>query len=170
MTSAVERIPATVSRVLGDELLSLRRGHGWTRRDLLERSGLDIALQTLATYELGTRQCTVVRLWELMEAMEEPLDELVIRVMQRIGEQQVSGLIVDLRAAARTTMTDLGPFKAWARVRLRTSPESQTPFVRLGRAALEALAKVCGIDLDYLVRRLRDRRTGLICAGSRLMG
>jgi len=62
MTITVEQRSDEVSRVLGAELRSLRKGHGWTRRDLLERSELNIALQTLATYELGTRQCTVVRL------------------------------------------------------------------------------------------------------------
>jgi transcriptional regulator with XRE-family HTH domain len=165
MASVVEHRVTKVSRALGDELRSLRQGHGWTRRDLLERSGLDIALQTLATYELGTRQCTVVRLWELAEALEEPLDELVIRVMQRIGEQNVSGLIVDLRAAARTTVADLKPFRAWAKVQLRTSPMGQAQFVVLGRVALESLARVCDLGLDDLVHRLRDRRSGLICPG-----
>lgn len=166
MTITVEQRSDEVSRVLGAELRSLRKGHGWTRRDLLERSELDIALQTLATYELGTRQCTVVRLVFLAEALGVPLDELVIRVMQQIGEQKVSGLIVDLRAAARTTVAELKPLRAWAKVRLRTSSESQAPFVRLGRTALESLAKVCRIDLDDLVHRLQDRRTGLICPGS----
>ncbi|WP_460400236.1 helix-turn-helix domain-containing protein [Actinophytocola sediminis] len=166
MTSAVVQRAEKVSRVLGDELLSLRKEHGWTRRDLLNRSGLDIALQTLATYELGTRQCTVVRLWELTEALQVPMDELVIRVMQRIGERKISALIVDLRAAARTTVTVLKPLSAWARVRLRTSPESHSPFVCLGRTALESLAMVCKIDTAELVHRLRDRRAKLIFPGN----
>lgn len=165
MTRAIERQSETVSCALGGELRTLRNHRGWTRRDLLTRAKLPISLQTLATYELGTRQCTVTRLWELSEALEEPMDRLVMRVMQRIGEREISGLIIDLRAAARTTAINLGPLRAWARVRLNSLPGVQDPVAQLGRAALEALAELCAIDMAELVRRLRDGRVGLIRLG-----
>lgn len=165
MTRAVDQQRADrFLRVLGDELRQTRKSHGWTRRDLLARLDQDISLQTLASYELGTRQCTVVRLWELTEALERSAQEVWLRVLERIGACEISGLTIDLRVAAKTTMTKLGPLAAWARVRLRTTPEERLPVVTLDRAALELLADVCGTDIDDLVRRLQDRRAGLICS------
>ncbi len=165
MTQAIKRSSQRVQGVLGEELRALRKQRGWTRKDLLRHAKLDISLQTLATYELGTRQCTVVRLWELAEVLEEPMDQLIIRVMQRIGEQTVSGLFLDLHAAAKTTITTLGPLAAWARVWLRTMPEGHQAGMKLDRATLELLAGVCGTDMDNLVHRLQDKRAGLICSG-----
>lgn len=163
MTGAVQQRSQIFSRVLGDELRTLRKRHGWTRRDLLKRLHLDISIQTIATYELGTRQCTVTRLRELSEALEEPMEQLVVRVMQRIGEREISVLIIDLQSAAKTTVAGLGPLSAWAKIRLATLPDGHPPAAQLDRAALELLAELCGIDTTDLVRRLRDRRAGLIC-------
>jgi transcriptional regulator with XRE-family HTH domain len=164
MTSAVER-SRKFSRVLGDEVRMLREQRGWTRKDLLRHAELDITLQTLATYELGTRQCTVVRLWELTEALEEPLEQFIVRVMQRIGEREVSGLVIDLQAAARTAVAGLGPLRAWARVELASRSDGRrAPVSSLNRAALDRLAELCRLDIVELVRRLQDRRAGLICS------
>ncbi|HEU5110532.1 MAG TPA: helix-turn-helix transcriptional regulator, partial [Micromonosporaceae bacterium] len=62
---------ATYQRVLGDELRLLRKRRGWTRKDLNDRLRRDISLQTLATYELGTRQISVIRLVEICHALDE---------------------------------------------------------------------------------------------------
>src|SRR3981081_3049844 len=58
----------TYQRILGDELRKLRRQRGWTRKELNQHLQSEISLQTLATYELGTRQCSVVRLVGLWPA------------------------------------------------------------------------------------------------------
>lgn len=165
MTRAVEQRSQMLSRVLGEELRTLRKRRGWTRRDLLKRLDLGISLQTLATYELGTRKCSVTRLWELSEALEEPMEQLVVRVMQRVGEREISVLIIDLTSAAKTTVAKLEPLRAWAKIRLSTLPDGHAPVAQLDRAALGLLAEVCGIDIADLVHRLRDRRAGLTCPG-----
>ena len=51
---------------------SLRKQRGWTRKELNRRLQSDISLQTLATYELGTRQCSVTRLVEICVALGVP--------------------------------------------------------------------------------------------------
>lgn len=160
MKGAVEQRSQMLSRVLGDELRILRRRRGWTRRDLLKRLELDISLQTIATYEQGTRQCSVIRLWELTEALDVPLDQLVARVLERVGEREYSGLFVDLRAAERTTEDQLGPLRGWAKVQMSTRPDNGAPVVRLDGAALDSLAELCGLNTADLVRL--SRRAGLI--------
>ncbi|EWM13370.1 hypothetical protein KUTG_03674 [Kutzneria sp. 744] len=62
--------PMTYQRVLGDELRKLRKQRGWTRKVLQGKLQTEVSLQTLATYELGTRQCSVVRLAEICLALE----------------------------------------------------------------------------------------------------
>ena len=58
-----------VARVLGDEIRQARKACGWTRKQLQAYLPTRISVQTLATYELGTRQCSVARLVELCDAM-----------------------------------------------------------------------------------------------------
>ena len=70
-------------RVLGDEIRSLRKQRGWTRKELNKRLQTEISLQTLATYELGTRQCSVVRLVEICHALDVPAHEVLARVHER---------------------------------------------------------------------------------------
>src|SRR5882672_6371061 len=62
---------ATYQRVLGDEIRRLRKQRSWTRKDLNERLQSEISLQTLATYELGTRQVSVIRFVEICLALDE---------------------------------------------------------------------------------------------------
>ncbi len=93
---------ATYQRVLGDELRRLRKQRGWTRRDLNRRLQSDISLQTLATYELGTRQCSVVRLVEICLALDEVPHELLARVHQRVfSDSPVGRIRIDLRKVVR---------------------------------------------------------------------
>ncbi|MGH3950246.1 MAG: helix-turn-helix domain-containing protein, partial [Pseudonocardiaceae bacterium] len=74
----------TYQRVLGDELRKARKRRGWTRKELNNNLQSDISLQTLATYELGTRQCSVVRLAEICTAMGEQPQEVLARVHTRV--------------------------------------------------------------------------------------
>ena len=88
---------AAYQRVLGDELRSLRKQRGWTRKELNRRLQSDISLQTLATYELGTRQCSVVRLVEICVALGVPAHEVLARVHERVfGDAPAGHLSVDL--------------------------------------------------------------------------
>ena len=99
---------ATYQRVLGDELRRLRKQRGWTRRDLNRRLQSDISLQTLATYELGTRQCSVVRLVEICLALDEVPHELIARVHQRVfSDSPVGRIRIDLRKVVRDTQPEL---------------------------------------------------------------
>jgi transcriptional regulator with XRE-family HTH domain len=141
-------------RVLGDEIRRLRKQRGWTRKELNDRLQSDISLQTLATYELGTRQISVIRLVELCLALGEQPHELLARVHERVFAGEESGrLRVDLRAVVRDTQPELLPLRRWALGRLN-DPDSSSE-VNLDIAALERMAELCGIELVDLIARLR---------------
>ncbi|HEX2132501.1 MAG TPA: helix-turn-helix transcriptional regulator [Actinophytocola sp.] len=148
---------ANYQRVLGDELRRLRKQRGWTRRDLNRRLQSDISLQTLATYELGTRQCSVVRLVEICLALDEVPHELMARVHQRVFTGSSVGRIrVDLRKVVRDTQPELLPLRRWAKGRLAELNGHHAPDVNLDISALERMAELCGVDTLDLIARLRQ--------------
>jgi transcriptional regulator with XRE-family HTH domain len=148
---------ATYQRVLGDELRRLRKQRGWTRRDLNRRLQSDISLQTLATYELGTRQCSVVRLVEICLALDEVPHELMARVHQRVfSDSPVGRIRVDLRKVVRDAQPELLPLRRWAKGRLAELNGTQGQAdVSLDISALERMAELCGLETVELIARLR---------------
>ncbi|MGB3442716.1 MAG: helix-turn-helix transcriptional regulator [Actinophytocola sp.] len=148
---------ATYQRVLGDELRRLRKERGWTRRDLNRRLQSDISLQTLATYELGTRQCSVVRLVEICIALDEVPHELMARVHQRVfSDSPVGRIRVDLRKVVLDTQPELLPLRRWAKGRLADPNGTHgSSDVSLDISALERMAELCGLQTVELIARLR---------------
>jgi transcriptional regulator with XRE-family HTH domain len=147
---------ATYQRVLGDEIRRLRKQRGWTRKDLNDRLQSDISLQTLATYELGTRQVSVVRLVEICRALEELPHELLARVHERVFTDTPVGRIrVDLRKVVRDRQAELLPLRRWATGRLAEEPGPHGAEVHLDIAALERMAELCHLETLDLISRLR---------------
>jgi transcriptional regulator with XRE-family HTH domain len=144
-------------RVLGDEIRRLRKKRGLTRKQLNRRLQSEISLQTLATYELGTRQCSVVRLVEICVALDEQPHELLARVHERVFTDSPRGRIrLDLRQVVRDDHDELLPLRRWARGRLDHQPgTAASAEVQLDFAALEQLAALCGLDTVELIALLR---------------
>lgn len=142
----------TYQRTLGDELRKLRTRRGWTRKELGERLQSGISLQTLATYELGTRQCSVVRLAELCLAMDELPQDLLARVHNRLFGPEGSQVRVDLAEVIADEQPELLPLRRWASGRLAAGGSAD---VRFDRATLEQLAALCELRTEELLRRLR---------------
>lgn len=140
-------------RVLGEELRKLRKRRGWTRKELGARLQSEISLQTLATYELGTRQCSVVRLVELCVAMDELPQDLLARVHRRVFTDEPGRVRLDLSRIVAAEEPELLPLRRWAEDRLEhvnpTSPE-----VHLDLSALEKMAELCGLETPDLLTRL----------------
>lgn len=147
---------AAVQRVLGDELRRVRKQRGWTRRELRQHLGSTVSLQTLATYELGTRQCSVVRLVELCVAMDVLPQDLLARVHDRVFSHERPGQIrVDLTRVVHDQQPELLPLRRWAQDRLGQLEPGSSPEIHLDLPALERMAELCGVDTVGLISRLR---------------
>jgi transcriptional regulator with XRE-family HTH domain len=147
---------STVQRVLGDELRRVRKQRGWTRRELQNHLGTTVSLQTLATYELGTRQCSVVRLVELCLAMDVLPHDVLARVHDRVFSHERPGQIrVDLAGVVHDDQPELLPLRRWAQDRLGQLEPGASPEVHLDLPALERMAELCRIDTVELISRLR---------------
>lgn len=148
---------ATYQRVLGDEIRRLRKLRGWTRKELNDRLQSDISLQTLATYELGTRQCSVPRFVEICIALNELPHELLARVHERVfTEAPVGRIRLDLRKVVRDRQPELLPLRRWATGRLSEEHGPHGLEVHLDIAALERMAELCNIETIELINRLRN--------------
>ncbi|GAA1344689.1 helix-turn-helix domain-containing protein [Saccharothrix algeriensis] len=148
---------AVYQRVLGEELRSLRRQRGWTRKDLNRRLQSGISLQTLATYELGTRQCSVVRLVEICVALGVPAHQVLARVHDRVfGDAPAGHLSVDLTAVVADARPQLLPLRRWAQGRLHQLAPGRSPEVHLDLPALEHMAQLCRLSTVDLIRTLRE--------------
>jgi transcriptional regulator with XRE-family HTH domain len=143
-------------RILGDELRKLRRQRGWTRKELNRHMQSEISLQTLATYELGTRQCSVVRLVELCIAMGELPQNLLANVHRRVFIDEPGRVRVDLRKVIADAQPELLPLRRWAADRLNRGGDSAPDVIQLDLVALERMAELCGIQTVDLVDRLRE--------------
>lgn len=142
-------------RILGDELRKLRRSRGWTRKELNQHLQSEISLQTLATYELGTRQCSVVRLVELCVAMDELPQDLLAKVHRRVFLDEPGRVRVDLRKVVADAQVDLLPLRRWAEDRLRQAGDLGGGEVALDLPALERMAELCSLPTVELIARLR---------------
>ncbi len=142
----------TYQRILGEELRKLRTERGWTRKELGEKLQSGISLQTLATYELGTRQCSVVRLAELCLAMDELPQNLLARVHSRLFAHESGQVRVNLADVVADEQPELLPLRRWARGRLAAGGSAD---VRFDQTTLEQLAALCGLHTEELLTRLK---------------
>lgn len=153
------------ARTLGNELRTARKQRGWTRKQMRAHLAADadgseddeVSLQTLATYELGTRRISVERLVELCAALEQPPDQLLLRAITgAFGADHADRVTVDLSALVRTADPRLAHLRRWAAIRVRQRPAALPPVEELDEHALAALAALAGTTSTELVHALRD--------------
>lgn len=142
-------------QVLGDELRRLRKKRGWTRKELNGHLQSDISLQTLATYELGTRQCSVVRLAEICIALGEQPHEVLFRVDKAIFAGAPGEVQIDLSKVAESDQPELLPLRRWAADRLQSNAATE---MSLNLPAIERMAELCGLQPHELLASLRQMR------------
>lgn len=143
----------TYQRVLGDELRKVRKRRGWTRKELNTKLQSEISLQTLATYELGTRQCSVVRLAEICMAMGEQPHEVLARVHARLFGATPSHVQLNLLTVVHDNQPELLPLRRWAIDRL-SRQENGAHEIHLDLPAIERMAELCRVPTDDLLERL----------------
>jgi transcriptional regulator with XRE-family HTH domain len=155
-----------LARTLGNELRTARKQRGWTRKQMRAQLAAEnadsteddeVSLQTLATYELGTRRISVERLVELCAALDQPPDQLLLRaIIGAFGADHADRVQVDLPALARTADPRLAHLRRWAAIRVRQRPAAVPPVEELDEHALAALAALAGTTSNELVHALRE--------------
>lgn len=151
------------ARILGNELRTARKQRGWTRKQMRAHLAAnnaendEISLQTLATYELGTRRISVERLVELCAVLGQPPDQLLLRATTgAFRTEHDDRMEVDLSVLARSDDPRLTHLRRWAAVRLRQPPADLPAVEELDAHALAALAELAGTTSTELAHALRD--------------
>lgn len=144
---------AAYQRALGLELRRLRLRRKWTRAQLVQRLPGELSAQALASYETGTRSCTVVRFVELCGALGASPHDLLERVHQRVAHDEYpAAMRVDLQRLAADERPELFSARRWAAAEVA---RHSAPYRELDYPALESLASLCGMPVLELVRMLR---------------
>ncbi|MGQ0840592.1 helix-turn-helix domain-containing protein [Actinokineospora sp.] len=140
-------------RALGRELLQLRVRRKWTRAQLVQRLPGELSAQALASYETGTRSCTVVRFVELCAALDASPHALLERVHGQVSNEDYPAYLrIDLVRLAAHDHHKLAPARRWAAAEVA---RHAAPTRDLDLGALEALAALCGLPAIELIRVLR---------------
>jgi len=135
-----DAVEGVVTRALGEEIRRVRDAAGITRAKLIEDMDSDIHVQTLATYEQGIRQCTVIRFVEICTALGVAAPDVLGLALQRAKiDLQTIGLQVDLRAIIADNRPATGTIRKWARKRLAADPNG-SGVVHLTISAIQELA------------------------------
>ncbi|WP_424184629.1 helix-turn-helix domain-containing protein [Actinokineospora sp. G85] len=125
----------------------------WTRAQLVQRLPVELSAQALASYETGTRSCTVVRFVELCTALETSPHDLLERVHDQVShDDHPASLKVDLTHLALDDRDALSPARRWAATEVARHAATSRD---LDLAALESLASLCDVPTVELVRMLR---------------
>ncbi|OXM44127.1 helix-turn-helix domain-containing protein [Amycolatopsis alba] len=146
------------AHALGDTLRAARRERGWTRKQM--RAAMctddDLSLQTLASYELGTRRISVERLIEVCAVLKRQPDELLRRATTLAFSGHYGTRInIDLLSLAHTADPRLRPLQRWAQVRVQQSTPERVLVEELDATALSAMADIAGTTVYDLVHALR---------------
>jgi transcriptional regulator with XRE-family HTH domain len=144
------------ARVLGGLLRSHRRARGLSRHEVVSKMDNEVSVQTLASWELGTRNLGVSRLVEVSHALDVRPGTLVGRAHDLVfGTVDVPLAILNLADLADTEVPELQPLRPWADLRARELPPGCTPELPLTRASLNNLATLCRTTPFQLIRLLR---------------
>jgi hypothetical protein len=125
-------------------------------RELPDGQGADISLQALATYELGTRTLSVIRLAQIAAALRTDAEVITAEVNavmfpRHLDKQTVT---VDLVKLSVSTRHDIRPAVRWAALQLADNPAKW--IADLTADALDQLANVCILDGPELIDALKE--------------
>jgi hypothetical protein len=123
----------------------------------------NLSVYTLGTYEQGTRQCSVARLFELCQALDVYAHDVLAQVHARTAVLDGAGQFhLDLERAAHDSRTELLPLRRWARERLGHADRRPggPHVVVLNLAALTGMAGLCGMSTEEFLRRLHELGDG----------
>ncbi|MEC3974911.1 helix-turn-helix domain-containing protein [Amycolatopsis sp. H20-H5] len=145
------------ANAVGDALRARREALRWTRKDLIAQGNLDVSVQTLTTYELGTRNLPLSRLIQCCGALGIRPGELLDKAFDAmaIGSRAGLNLRVDMSALAATTNPALAPLRDWARLRIAAATPKARVNILVPGAALQPMAAQCGLTVEELMATLR---------------
>lgn len=147
--------PEDIVVALGNELRSAREDRGLSRAEIVERLGFSIQTQTLATYEQGTRQCTVSRFVEICYAIGVSAPVVLTSALQKAKvDLRLLTLRVDIEAIVVDMRESLQPLRLWARNQIKVMDPAEAAEVWLEPVEVAQLAIFCDLSHEDMAHLL----------------
>ncbi len=148
-------------RAIGRELQRARVSVGWSRPELVSRMRSQVPVNTYACYEQGIRQCSIPRLYEICQALDVDVLELLALALQRVERDlEKTGVRIDLRKILEDTRDELKLLRQWAQNKIKedapTTDSRKSAVVRLPWVAIREVAVFCGIPQNSLSGYIRE--------------
>lgn len=148
-----EMIDQFIMRALGEELKRARENLGLSQAQLAARMPSGLHPKTLASYEQGSRQCTVVRLCEIARALGISANDLLAKALLHAEiDLRTARVLVDLQALANDMRADLRLLRRWARTRLTVYPTAT--LASLEGNTVQEMAMMLGTTITSLLSTL----------------
>jgi transcriptional regulator with XRE-family HTH domain len=150
-----------IIRAIGEELRRARTSAGWSRPDLVKHIKSPVPVSTYGCYEQGTRQCSIPRLFEICQAMDVNLLDLLGLAFQRLElGLDKSGIRMDLRKIIDDRREEVKPLRWWAENKLKEEAPTAVPngpaVVRVQWAVVGEMATFCGVSIGQLLHYARE--------------
>lgn len=150
-----------IIQAIGEELRRARASAGWSRPDLVKRMKSQVPVNTYACYEQGIRQCSIPRLFEICQALDVNILDLLGLAFQRLElGLDKSGVRIDLRKIIDDHREELKPLRRWARNKLKedalTADPNGSAVVRVQWAVVKEMAIFCDMPNGRLLNYIRD--------------
>ncbi|GLY54803.1 helix-turn-helix transcriptional regulator [Lentzea sp. NBRC 102530] len=152
---------------LGRLIRSERKSRRWTRKQLRaamfpelddDAQAAALSLQTLATWELGTRKITAAKLVHVCTALGVSAGDLVGRAVEHLIPAANGPILLNRAGLSASTDPRLHQLKQW--VAAQSPPpepgKPQSPVVELPRDALVPLANLTRIPTSELTSALTE--------------
>lgn len=135
---------------IGARLRQIRHGHGWTLKDVEERSGGRFTIGSVGAYERGTRMISAERLVALCAVYDVHPTVLFDEPELEAGHDLT--VVIDLTRVEESDETELAQLCDRVR-RMRHGQEGR--YLPLRDSDLERLATVRGVEFDDFAGQLR---------------
>src|SRR2546430_8078839 len=148
------RTDQMIARAVGEELKRARNTAGWTRDEVVERIHSEIQPRTIATYEHGTRQCTIARFVEICGCLGVAASDVLDLAQQRAEMHlQTIGIQVDLNSVVSDVETELEQLRHWASNRIAADPNG-SGVAYLTAPVVQEMATFFDLTRSELIRHL----------------
>jgi transcriptional regulator with XRE-family HTH domain len=156
-----DEVDHLIVRAIGEELRRARTSAGWSRPDLVKRMKSQVPVNTYACYEQGIRQCSIPRLFEICQALDVNVLDLLGLAFQRLElGLDKSGVRIDLKKIIDDRREEVKPLRRWARNKLKedalTTDPNGSAVVRVQWAVVKEMATFCGVSIGRLLDYVRD--------------
>lgn len=147
-----------IDTALIDEIKAAREANGWTQAQLADLTQGAVSKEALSGYETGHRMMRVAVAWELAQALNINLSELIERAEANLAFGRTL-FTINIPRLLASTGTDLAPVRAWI-LATHGSPAHAQTRLRITETAMTALCELLQISTEECIARFAPYTIG----------